>query len=162
MAGAMTVFQSVARWTIQVATKPSRTPIRPPERLSTMASIRNCTRMSRLRAPMAMRMPISRVRSVTETSMMFMMPMPPTSSEMLAMEASRMVSTLVVSSAVLAMSVWLRTVKSSSSPSCDLVGVAQDGGDLGLGLGHLLQGRGADQDLVDVRVRRSGGSSTVV
>ena len=33
---------------------------------------------------MAMRIPISRVRSVTETSMMFMMPMPPTSSEMLA------------------------------------------------------------------------------
>ena len=27
---------------------------------------------------MARRMPISRVRSVTETSMMFMMPMPPT------------------------------------------------------------------------------------
>ena len=41
---------------------------------------------------MAMRMPISRVRSVTETSMMFMMPMPPTSSEMLAIEASRMVN----------------------------------------------------------------------
>ena len=30
-------------------------------------------------APMARRMPISRVRSVTDTSMMFMMPMPPTS-----------------------------------------------------------------------------------
>ena len=29
-------------------------------------------------APIASRMPISRVRSVTETSMMFMMPMPPT------------------------------------------------------------------------------------
>ena len=28
-----------------------------------------------------MRIPISRVRSVTETSMMFMMPMPPTTSE---------------------------------------------------------------------------------
>ena len=38
---------------------------------------------------MAMRMPISRVRSVTETSMMFMMPMPPTISEMLAIDASR-------------------------------------------------------------------------
>ena len=108
-----------------------------------MASMRNCTRMSRLRAPMAMRMPISRVRSVTETSMMFMMPMPPTSSEMLAMEASRMVSTWVVSWAVLAMSVWLRTVKSSSSPSSSLVGFAHDGGDLRLGLGHLFQGYGA-------------------
>jgi len=49
--------------------------------------------------------------------MMFMMPMPPTSSEMLAMEASSMVKTLEVSWAVAAMSVWLRTVKSSSPPS---------------------------------------------
>ena len=32
-------------------------------------------------APIAFRMPISRVRSETETSMMFMMPMPPTRSE---------------------------------------------------------------------------------
>ncbi len=35
--------------------------------------------MVRLRAPSARRMPISRVRSRTDTSMMFMMPMPPTS-----------------------------------------------------------------------------------
>ena len=34
--------------------------------------------LARRRAPMARRMPISRVRSVTDTSMMFMMPMPPT------------------------------------------------------------------------------------
>ena len=34
---------------------------------------------------MALRMPISRVRSVTETSMMFMITMPPTTSEMAAM-----------------------------------------------------------------------------
>ena len=33
-------------------------------------------------APSALAMPISRVRSVTDTSMMFMMPTPPTSSEM--------------------------------------------------------------------------------
>ena len=38
--------------------------------------------MSRRRAPMALRTPISRVRSVTETSMMFITPMPPTSSPM--------------------------------------------------------------------------------
>ena len=37
--------------------------------------------MSRPFAPIAMRMPISRVRSVTETSMMFMIPIPPTRSE---------------------------------------------------------------------------------
>ena len=37
--------------------------------------------MSRFLAPMARRMPISRVRSITLASMMFMIPMPPTSSE---------------------------------------------------------------------------------
>ena len=41
--------------------------------------------ISRSFAPIALRMPISRVRSFTLTSMMFMMPMPPTSSEMKAM-----------------------------------------------------------------------------
>ena len=49
------------------------------------ASTTNCDRMVRSLAPSALRMPISRVRSVTDTNMMFMMPMPPTSSEMLAM-----------------------------------------------------------------------------
>ena len=43
--------------------------------------------MSRLRAPIALRMPISRVRSRTDTSMMFMIPMPPTMSEIEAMPA---------------------------------------------------------------------------
>ena len=36
-----------------------------------------------------MRIPISRVRSVTDTSMMFMMPTPPTSSEIPAIEQLR-------------------------------------------------------------------------
>ena len=49
-----------------------------------------------LRAPVAMRMPISRVRSVTLTSMMFMTPMPPTSSEIAAIEPSRIVSVFCV------------------------------------------------------------------
>ena len=39
-------------------------------------------------APIAARMPISCVRSATDTSWMFMMPMPPTSSETAAMPAS--------------------------------------------------------------------------
>ena len=47
--------------------------------------------MSEGLAPRALRRPISRMRSVTETSMMFMTPMPPTSSEMAAMPPSRMV-----------------------------------------------------------------------
>ena len=37
--------------------------------------------MSRLRAPSALRRPISRVRSLTTISMMFMMTMPPTTSD---------------------------------------------------------------------------------
>ena len=41
---------------------------------------RNCRSTSRPRAPTANRIPISRVRSVTLTSMMFMTPMPPTMS----------------------------------------------------------------------------------
>ncbi len=53
-------------------------PTRPPSSDSTTASTRNCSSTSRSSAPMARRMPISRVRSVTDTSMMFMMPMPPT------------------------------------------------------------------------------------
>ena len=42
-------------------------------------------------APRALRRPISRMRSVTETNMMFMTPMPPTSNEMPATPPSRMV-----------------------------------------------------------------------
>ena len=45
--------------------------------------------MSRPCAPTARRTPISRVRSVTLTSMMFMMPMPPTTSETLAIAPSK-------------------------------------------------------------------------
>ncbi len=41
--------------------------------------------MSRRSAPTALRTPISRVRSVTETSMMFITPTPPISSEIDAM-----------------------------------------------------------------------------
>ncbi len=45
------------------------------------------------RAPTAIRMPISRVRSVTLTSMIFMIPIPPTSSEIDATVASRIAIT---------------------------------------------------------------------
>ena len=50
----------------------------PPTLVSTAASIRNCTRISRRRAPIALRTPISRVRSVTEIVMIAITPMPPT------------------------------------------------------------------------------------
>ena len=72
--------------------------------------------MSRRRAPTARRTPISRVRSSTVASMMFMMPMPPTSSEIDAMRhhdhvkmrcvrccsASRSAGTMTVKSPALA------------------------------------------------------------
>ena len=56
--------------------------------------------MSRPRAPIALRMPISRVRSRTETSMMFMIPMPPTISEIDAMPPSSSVSVALIDDAV--------------------------------------------------------------
>ena len=60
---------------------PTSTPSIPPSPASTVDSSRNCCRIARRVAPMALRMPISRVRSVTETSMMFATPIPPTTSE---------------------------------------------------------------------------------
>ena len=60
------------------AANPTPMPMAPPAPLNTIASTRNCSSMSTSRAPTAIRSPISRVRSVTDTSMMFMMPMPPT------------------------------------------------------------------------------------
>ena len=105
-------------------------PMMPPIALSVTASMRNCVRMSRPCAPTARRTPISRVRSVTLTSMIFMIPMPPTMSETLAIAPSSNVMTLEVAVAVSAISCWLRTVKSSSRPVADVVPLAEEGGDL--------------------------------
>jgi hypothetical protein len=66
---------------IFAASTPRITPIAPPITAIVEDSIRNCKRMSLRRAPMALRMPISLVRSVTLTSMIFMMTMPPTTKE---------------------------------------------------------------------------------
>ena len=60
--------------------RPSAVPTAPPSAATIDDSMRNWSRMVRRRAPSARRTPISRVRSVTETSMMFMIPMPPTTS----------------------------------------------------------------------------------
>ncbi len=60
---------------------PTRMPATPPATLMSTASLRNWKRMSRWVAPTARRTPISRIRSSTEASMMFMIPMPPTTSE---------------------------------------------------------------------------------
>jgi len=50
----------------------------------------NWERMSALRAPTARRTPISRMRSRTVASMMFIMPIPPTRREMPAIEPMTM------------------------------------------------------------------------
>ena len=69
--------------------------------------------MSRaLRAPIALRMPISRVRSVTVTSMMFMTPMPPTSSEIAATAPSSTVNVRLLALVVCSSEAWLSTRKS--------------------------------------------------
>ena len=69
-----------------------------------MASVTNCNSTSRLFAPIALRMPISRVLSVTETSMMFITPMPPTRSEIPAMVPRNSTNTAMI---------WLRDSISS-------------------------------------------------
>ena len=95
-------------------------PTTPPRADSTTASIRNCSSTSPSSAPTARRRPISRVRSVTLTSMMFMMPMPPTSRLTAATAPSRLVSTPMVLLSVSA-SCWVsKMLKLSSSPSASL------------------------------------------
>ena len=72
--------------------------------------------MCRPFAPIDILRPISRVRSVTETYMMFMMPIPPTSREMPAMQASSTVIRSVVELSIELSSSCERISKSSSSP----------------------------------------------
>ncbi len=68
--------------------------------------------MSRPRAPIALRMPISRVRSRTETSMMFMIPIPPTSSEIEAMPPRRSARVAPTDENVSRSCAWSAIVKS--------------------------------------------------
>src|SRR5437899_1857443 len=68
----------------QAVPKPVNTPSAPPMAVTAIASIKNCVSISFCRAPTALRIPISFVRSVTETSMMFITTMPPTTSEIAA------------------------------------------------------------------------------
>ena len=75
---------------------PNRMPKIAPMVLSVAASTRNCDRMSRLRAPSDLRMPISRVRSATATSMMFMMTMAPTTRPMAGSTMPAMTSTFSI------------------------------------------------------------------
>ena len=89
-------------------------PSMPPMIESVTASTRNCVRMSFVFAPIACRSPISRVRSVTETSMMFMIPIPPTISDTDAIAASRIDITCDELSCAWKISSMFRIVKSLS------------------------------------------------
>ena len=85
-----------------------------------------------------MRMPISRVRSVTLTSMMFMMPMPPTSRETLAMAASKAVITSVVARHGLGDFLLVAQDEVVIGAGLDAVALAQQIADAVLDLGNLL------------------------
>ena len=92
---------------------PRMTPMIPPVTLSNIASIKNWLRMSTPLAPTLMRRPISRVRSVTLTYMMFMIPIPPTMSEIPATLPKRIVMVDMVEFIILEISSCERILKSS-------------------------------------------------
>jgi hypothetical protein len=79
---------------------------------------RNWERNLGVLAPIAWRRPISLVRSRTELNMMFMMPMPPTTSESDATAASIIAMMLEDASCAANSSCRLRIGKSSSSNTC--------------------------------------------
>ena len=90
--------------------RPITMPATPPMSEIRMASARNWKRISRLVAPMALRTPISRMREVTVASMMFMMPMPLTSSVTMEMRSSPQVSPVAMRSAMASSAVRFETL----------------------------------------------------
>src|SRR6185437_5639403 len=90
------ILTLVSRLTLSGAAIPMRMPMNPPPTLLMMDSVRNCPRTSFLDDPTALRSPISRVRSVTVTSMMFIMPMP----EMMRASAETTINTISRISAI--------------------------------------------------------------
>ena len=74
--------RGVAELMTKAIPKPINIPKIPPVPVTKMASMRNCFKISDDRAPIAFLIPISLVRSFTETSIIFMTPIPPTSNPM--------------------------------------------------------------------------------
>ena len=99
---------------------PSKTPNSPPVSEMRTDSMRNWREMTMPVAPTAMRRPISLVRSVTDTSMMFMMPMPATRSEKAAATTRMMVTVSIVEDMVSMISACERIVKSSTASAFSL------------------------------------------
>jgi hypothetical protein len=116
-AGLISVDQCAKCKISNEAVSPTTIPTIPPSTDSVIASTRNGDRMSRVLAPTAWRKPISRVLLVTDTSMMFMIPMPPTIGDTDAIAPSRIDITCPDVSWAANTSVRLRTVKPSSGPA---------------------------------------------
>ena len=75
---------------------PAPMPITPPTNVNSIDSTKNCVIITFFLAPKAFRKPISRVLSVTVTNMIFIIPIPPTSREIAATPAKRVVNVPVV------------------------------------------------------------------
>ena len=98
----MYIGQCAIFFTAKDAPIPINIPIIPPVILIKIASIKNWLRISMPLAPTLIRKPISRVRSVTDTYMMFIIPIPPTTKDIPAIHArSVVIKSVVVFSIVL-------------------------------------------------------------
>ncbi len=75
---------------------PKAIPSKPPVKVKSTASIINCVNTAVVVAPTAFLKPISRVRSVTETSIIFIIPIPPTTRDIAAIPASKEVNKVVI------------------------------------------------------------------
>ncbi|MCD7958955.1 MAG: hypothetical protein LUF89_05585 [Ruminococcus sp.] len=95
---------------MRMPTMESKSPIKPPRTDKLHASQRNWSMICFRLAPMAFRIPISLVRSDTDTIMIFIIPIPPTTSEIAAMPARSSDIVLVTSSMVSSTSELLLTV----------------------------------------------------
>ena len=119
-----TVPGDTTGWTAAIrkcpATTPVTLPMRPPRPARRTASARNWSMMSLVKAPSDLRIPISRVRSVTVTSMMFITPIPPMRSVMPATMASRIRNDRAVALPAARRSAALNTLKSGGSPGLTL------------------------------------------
>ncbi|CJH51339.1 Uncharacterised protein [Streptococcus pneumoniae] len=91
--------------------------MKPPSPVNIQDSIKNCVNTLPRVAPSALRIPISRVRSVTDTSMMFITPIPPTSKEIAAIPPNTIFIIPIDSS-----SCFVNSPKSCASNLCSNLG----------------------------------------
>ena len=92
-------------------------------------------------APTAIRRPISRVRSVTETSMMFMMPTPPTTREMAATTSNSALTSPVARAIISGDLAHVADFEVVATVGRKAVALAEQAGDLLDGLGDLIARR---------------------